>query len=165
MCILFLPLGTVWGVCWNVIHNSCWLWQLCISAPTLHLIQRQHEVLLCRNILQHHSQFSFVLHCRVYTVLHLHGHHSHSLDIGLGECTHMCVCLYSGPPTFGCSAYHSSICESNSQVSKVSSTSPRKLLCPKRSWCHTETCRVRVSSCEWLITYYTAQRKVTLAIK
>lgn len=60
-------------------------------------------------------------------------------------------------PTLGCRAYHSSIWESNSQESKVSSTSPRKLLCPKRSWCHTDTCRVRVSSCEWLITYCTAQ--------
>lgn len=57
-------------------------------------------------------------------------------------------------PTFGCRENHSSIWESNSQESKVSSTSPRKLLCPNRSWCHTDTCRVRVSSCEWLITYY-----------
>lgn len=62
-------------------------------------------------------------------------------------------------PTLGCRAYQSSIWESNSQESKVSSTSPRKLLCPNRSWCHTETCRVRVSSCEWLITYYTPQAK------
>lgn len=62
-------------------------------------------------------------------------------------------------PTFGCRAYHSSIWESNSQESNVSSTSPRKLLCPNRSWCHTETWRVRVSSCEWLITYYTRNKK------
>lgn len=55
--------------------------------------------------------------------------------------------------TLGCRAYHSSIWVSISQESKVSSTSPRNLFCPKRSWCHTETCRLRVSSCEWLITY------------
>lgn len=55
--------------------------------------------------------------------------------------------------TLGCRAYHSSICVSSSQESKVNSTSPRNLFCPKRSWCHTETCRLRVSSCEWLITY------------
>lgn len=60
-------------------------------------------------------------------------------------------------PTLGCRAYHSSIWESNSQESKVSSTSPKKLLCPKRSWCHTDTCSVRISSCEWLITYCTTQ--------
>lgn len=85
--------------------------------------------------------------------------------------TCLCVCLYnveeeednmlSLVPTLGCRAYHSSIWESNSQESKVSSTSPRKLLCPNRSWCHTETCRVRVSSCEWLITYYATQDDMT----
>lgn len=61
--------------------------------------------------------------------------------------------------TLGCRAYQSSNWESNSQESKVSSTSPRKLLCPNRSWCHTDTCSVRVSSWEWLITYCTTQRK------
>lgn len=61
--------------------------------------------------------------------------------------------------TFGCRAYHSSIWESNSQESKVSSTSPRKLLCPNRSWCQTDTCKVRVSSCEWLITYCVIRKK------
>lgn len=55
--------------------------------------------------------------------------------------------------TLGCRAYHSSIWVSSSQESKVNSTSPRNLFCPKRSWCHTETCRLRVSSCERLITY------------
>lgn len=55
--------------------------------------------------------------------------------------------------TLGCRAYHSSIWVSSSQESKVNSTSPRNLFCPKRSWCQTETCRLRVSSCEWLMTY------------
>lgn len=55
--------------------------------------------------------------------------------------------------TLGCRAYHSSIWVSSSQESKVNSTSPRNRFCPKRSWCHTETCRLRVSSCEWLIMY------------
>ena len=64
--------------------------------------------------------------------------------------------------TLGCRVYQSSIWESNSQESKVSSTSPRKLLCPKRSWCHTESCRVRVSSCEWLITYCTGTTGASL---
>lgn len=85
--------------------------------------------------------------------------------------TCLCACLYNEVgeedtvcdnmlilfPTFGSRAYQSSIWESNSQESKVSSTSPRKLLCPNRSWCHTDTCRVRVSSWEWLITYCTTQ--------
>lgn len=93
--------------------------------------------------------------------------------------TCLCVCLYNVEeeeennnnnkliqvPTLGCRAYQSSSWESNSQESKVSSTSPRKLLCPNRSWCHTETCRVRVSSCEWLITYYTTQEKHKLNYK
>lgn len=56
--------------------------------------------------------------------------------------------------TLGCSVYHSSMWQSNFQASKASSTSPRKLLRPNRSWCHMDTCRVRVSSCEWLITYW-----------
>lgn len=61
--------------------------------------------------------------------------------------------------TLGCRAYHSSIWVSSSQESKAISTSPRNRFCPKRSWCHTEACRLRVSSCEWLITYYKRQEK------
>lgn len=123
---------------------------------TLYLVQRQHEVLLCRYVLQHDGQLSFVLHGGVQAALQLHrppaptrlrrfllrGHKEDKANV----------------PTLGCSAYHSSIWESNSQESKVSSTSPRKLLCPNRSWCHTETCNVRVSSCEWLITYWSTQK-------
>lgn len=72
----------------------------------------------------------------------------YSKEIWIEMC--VCVCL-----TLGCNGNQSSICLSNSQESKVSSVSPRKVLCPKRSWCHTETCRVRVSSWEWLTTYCT----------
>ena len=127
---------------------------------TLYLVQRQHEVLLSRYVLQHDSQLSFVLHCGVYAALHLHKQHSQSSHSLVFVCvciteTKMCDNSLIPAPTLGCRAYHSSIWESNSQESKVSSTSPRKLLCPNRSWCHTETCSVRVSSCEWMITYYT----------
>lgn len=38
---------------------------------TLHLVQRECEVLLCRYVLQHHSQFSSVLHGGVQTFLRL----------------------------------------------------------------------------------------------
>ncbi len=128
---------------------------------TLYLVQRQWEVLLCRYVLQNDGQFSFILHCGVYAALHLHKHNFCSF----WTCVLVCACIMSKKkkmllilgPTLGCRAYHSSIWESNSQESKVSSTSPRKLLCPNRSWCHTDTCSVRVSSCEWLITYYTPQ--------
>lgn len=42
------------------------------SRCTLYLIQRLHEVLLCRYVPQHHSQFPFILHRGVHTAHHLH---------------------------------------------------------------------------------------------
>lgn len=56
------------------------------SDCTLYLVQRQHEVLVCRDVLQHHGQFSFVLHCGVYAAFHLHKHSQH-----VPLC--LCVCL------------------------------------------------------------------------
>lgn len=58
---------------------------------TLHLVQRQREVLLCRYVLQHHSQLSFILHCGVYVALHLHKHRSQSPQTRF---VFVCVCLY-----------------------------------------------------------------------
>lgn len=87
-------------------------------------------------------------------------HLSMSAHSSISRC--FCVCAQL---TLGCRANHSSICVSNSQESKVSSVSPRKLLCPKRSWCHTETCSVRVSSWEWLTTYYTEGQRQIRAFK
>lgn len=43
---------------------------------TVYLVQRQREVLLCRYVPQHDGQFPFILHCGIYTVLHLHKQHS-----------------------------------------------------------------------------------------
>ena len=60
-----------------------------LSSGTLHLVQRQHEVLLCRYVLQHDRQFSFILHCGVHTALHLHKPHSQTTqNLGLA-----CICI------------------------------------------------------------------------
>lgn len=51
------------------------------SGGTLHLVQRQHEVLFRRYVLQHHRQLPSVLHGRVHAAL------------GLQEET-KCICLH-----------------------------------------------------------------------
>lgn len=132
---------------------------------TLHLVKRQHEVLFCRYVLQNHRQLSSILHGGVRAALHLRKTFTPRL---VSVCLRRVITEGDGRCvrglTLGCRAYHSSISLSSSHESKVSSTSPRKLLWPKRSWCHTETCRLRVSSCEWLITYCATQRHVSVEI-
>lgn len=44
------------------------------ECTLLYLVQRQHEVLLCGDVLQHDGQLSFVLHAGVDAALHLHTH-------------------------------------------------------------------------------------------
>lgn len=132
---------------------------------TLHLVKRQHEVLFGRYVLQNHRQLSSILHGGVRVAIHLCKTFTPRLVSVCWGCVRTegdgrCV----RGLTLGCRAYHSSISLSSSHESKVSSTSPRKLLWPKRSWCHTDTCRLRVSSCEWLITYCATQRRVSVKI-
>lgn len=43
-------------------------------GSTLYLVQREHEVLLCRYVLQHDRQFTFILHGGVYAAIHLNTH-------------------------------------------------------------------------------------------
>lgn len=53
-----------------VSHNP-WEKQRRRSEGTLHLIQRQHEVLLWRDVLEHHRQLPSVLHGGVHAALRL----------------------------------------------------------------------------------------------